>query len=147
METTTEPIVVEQTYNAPIEAVWKAITDHDQMRQWYFEPIEEFKPETGFETQFNVQVEDRDFLHVWNITDVIPEKRIAYGWRYEGIPGNSTVVWELTTTPDGTKLSLTHDIQEPFPPDDPMFSRESGQQGWEYFIRDSLKAFLERQGS
>ena len=120
METTTEPIVVEETYRAPPAAVWKAITDQDQMRQWYFEPIEEFKPETGFETQFNVHVENRNFLHVWNITEVVPEKRIAYGWRCEGFPGNSTVVWELTTTPDGTKLSLTHDIQEPFPQDDPL---------------------------
>ena len=94
-----------------------------------------------------MHVEDRDFLHVWNITEVVPEKRIAYGWRYEGIPGTSTVVWELAATPDGTRLSLTHHIQEPFPQDDSVFSRESGQGGWEYFIQDSLKAFLERQTS
>ena len=30
--------------------------------------------------------------------EVVPEKRIAYGWRYGGCPGDSTVVWELSGT-------------------------------------------------
>ncbi len=36
-------IVVEQTYGAPIAVVWKAITDKDQMRQWFFEPMTDFE--------------------------------------------------------------------------------------------------------
>ena len=47
----TNPFVIERTYNAPVERVWKAITDMDQMKQWYFD-FEEFKPEKGFEFQF-----------------------------------------------------------------------------------------------
>ena len=39
----TDSIVVEQTYNVPIAVVWKAITDKDQMRQWYFEPFDSKK--------------------------------------------------------------------------------------------------------
>lgn len=145
MDMKTDPIVVEQTFNAPIAAVWKAITDAEQMRQWFFEPMEDFEPEPGFETRFNVHNEGQDYLHVWNITEVVPEKRIAYEWRYEGLPGNSIVIWELSEIPDGTKLVLTHEVHEPFPKDDPAFSRESGLAGWEYFIQQSLKAFLERQ--
>ena len=143
MDMKAEPIVVEQTFNAPVAVVWKAITDKDQMRQWFFETMTDFKPESGFETQFNVRVEDRDYRHLWQVTDVVPEKRIAYGWRYGGYPGNSTVVWELSKTPNGTKLLLTHEGHETFPQDDPVFSRESGQAGWDYFVRESLKAFLE----
>jgi hypothetical protein len=30
-----------------------------------------------------------------------------------------------------------------FPQDDPIFSREAGQKGWNYIIRRSLKAFPE----
>lgn len=66
------PIIVEQIYASPVVAVWKAITDIDQMRQWYFDNIPAFKPEVGFETQFNVQSQDRDFLHLWRVTEVIP---------------------------------------------------------------------------
>lgn len=145
MNVTGTPIIVEQTFQSPIATVWQAITDQDLMRQWFFETITDFQPEVGYEARFNVRVEDRDFLHIWNITEVIPKRRIAYGWRYEGYPGDSTVVWELSETPEGTKLLFTHTGIETFPQDDTIFSRESGKMGWDYFIRNSLTAFLERQ--
>lgn len=34
----------EETYGAPLEKVWNAITDKDRMRQWYFD-IPDFKGE------------------------------------------------------------------------------------------------------
>ena len=58
-----DAIVVEQTFNAPIAVVWKAITDKDQMCQWFFETMTDFEPELSFETQFNVRCEDRDYRH------------------------------------------------------------------------------------
>jgi len=145
METNTDPIIVEQTYSAPVDVVWRAITDEDQMRKWYFDTIADFKAEPGFETEFNVRAEGRDFLHRWKVTEVVPLKKIAYDWSYEGIPGDSTVTWKLSETPDGTKLRLSHDGNETFPRDDPMFTREAGQAGWKYFLQDSLKEFLEGQ--
>jgi len=143
----TDPIVVEQTYNAPIAAVWKAITDKDQMRQWFFEPMTDFEPEVGFETEFDVQCEGQAYSHQWKVTQVVPERRITYGWRYGGYPGNSSVTWELSETPDGTALRLTHTGHETFGQDDPAFSRESGITGWTYFLHESLKSFLERESS
>ena len=65
METNTDPIVVEQTYDAPVSVVWKAITDKDEMCQWFFEAISDFEPRVGCETQFNVRCEDRDFVDLW----------------------------------------------------------------------------------
>ncbi len=147
MDINADPIVVEHTFNAPIAVVWKAITDKDQMRQWFFETITDFEPEVGFETQFNVRVEDRDYPHQWKVTDVVPGRRIAYNWRYGGYAGNSSVTWELSETPSGTKLKFSHKGIETFPQDNPDFSRESGQAGWDYFLRESLKTFLERQDS
>ncbi len=44
------------------------------MRKWYFENIPAFKPEVGFETQFNVQSEERNFLHKWKVTEVQPSE-------------------------------------------------------------------------
>lgn len=35
----------------------------------------DFKPEVGFETEFNVRCEDRDFLHVWKVTKAIAETK------------------------------------------------------------------------
>ena len=46
-----EPVINEVLLNAPVAKVWKAITDKDDMKQWYFD-LAEFKPEVGFEFQF-----------------------------------------------------------------------------------------------
>jgi uncharacterized protein YndB with AHSA1/START domain len=137
-----EPIVVEQIYDASIEAVWNALTQIDQMQQWYFENIPSFKPEVGFETQFNVRSQDRDFLHMWKVTEVVPLKMIKYNWKFEGYPGDSFVVFELSKQNNMTKLRLTHEVQESFPDDIPEFKRESGVAGWTFFIKQSLKEFL-----
>ena len=96
MNANTEPIVVEQTFDAPIAAVWKAITDKVQMPQWFFEPIADFEPRVGFETKFTVNSKGQDYEHLWKVIEVIPESRIVYEWRYGGYPGNSTVTWELS---------------------------------------------------
>ena len=142
-----EPIVVEQAFHAPVDVVWNAITDKIQMRQWFFETINDFDPVPGSETQFNVRVQDQDYTHLWKVTEVIPKRRIAYSWRYGGYPGDSFVVWDLSETTNGTKLKFTHKGHETFPQDNPVFSRESGQAGWHYFICERLKAFVEQQNS
>ncbi|UCG61251.1 MAG: SRPBCC domain-containing protein [Candidatus Zixiibacteriota bacterium] len=142
MKANEDPIVVEETYHAAIDTVWKAITDVKLMRQWYFDNIPEFKPEVGFETQFNVKSEDRNFLHLWKIIDAEPMKRIAYTWKFEGYPGDSFVVWELSRKNDSTRLRLTCIIKEDFPDDIPEFKRESCVAGWKYFLTERLKEFL-----
>ena len=139
-----EPIIVEQTFHASIDTVWKSITEIDLMRQWYFDSIPSFKPEIGFETQFNVESGDKNFLHLWKVIEVVPLKKIAYNWKYEGIPGDSFVAFELFKQNDLTMLRLTHQIMESFPEDIPEFSRENGVEGWTFFIRKSLKDFLEK---
>ena len=144
MKKNEEPIVVEQSFNASIDAVWNAITEIDQMRQWYFENIPSFKPEVGFETQFNVQSQDRNFLHMWKVTEVSSLKTITYNWKYENYPGDSFVTFELFQQDNLTKLRLTVQIMEDFPENIPEFKRESCVEGWIYFIRKRLKEYLEK---
>lgn len=143
MKDTKEAIIVEQTFNRPVYKVWSAITRADLMRQWFFDNMESFKPAVGFETQFNVQSGDRDFLHMWKITEVVPLKKIRYNWKYGGYPGDSTVAFELFEQHEQTMLRLTHTGMESFPGDIPEFSRESCEEGWHYFIKKSLKEYLD----
>lgn len=142
MKTTDEPIVVEQTFNSSIESVWKSISDIGEMRKWYFENIPAFKPEVGFETRFNVQSEERNFLHIWKVTDVQPMKLIKYSWEFEEYPGKSTAAFEISKENNKTKLRLTVEVLKDFPDDIPEFKRESCRAGWEYFINGRLKEFL-----
>ncbi len=138
-----EPIIVQQTFPVAKEEVWKAITETDLMKKWFFETMESFKPEVGFEMRFNVHVEGKDFVHKWKITEVEHEKKIVYNWRYEGYEGDSFVKWELLAENNQTKLTLTHEGIETFPQHIAEFSRESCEGGWNYFIEKQLRAFLE----
>jgi hypothetical protein len=113
------------------------------MRQWYFDNIPSFKPEVGFETRFNVKIDNRNFLHIWKVTEVIPLKLIKYNWRYEDYFGDSHVIFELFKQNTSTLLRLTHIVNEDFSDDIPEFSRESGLQGWTYFIKESLVRYIE----
>jgi uncharacterized protein YndB with AHSA1/START domain len=144
MKKNDEPIIVEQVFSAPIETVWTAITDIDHMRQWYFENIPAFKAEVGFETQFDVQSGERIFPHRWKITEVMPLKKIVYNWNFDGYPGDSFVVFELFKQNELTKLRLTLRVVETFPQDIPEFLRESCIGGWNFFLKERLKEFLEK---
>jgi len=139
-----DPIFVEQTFNTSIDTVWNAINEIDQIRQWYFESIPSFKPEVGFEIHFNVETQDRNFMHLWKVTEVAPLKILAYNWKYENYPGDYFVKFELFEDNEMTKLSLTYQVLENFPDDIPEFKRKSGVEGRKLFIRKSLKEFLEK---
>jgi uncharacterized protein YndB with AHSA1/START domain len=137
-----EPFVIERTFNAPVEKVWKAITDKDQMKQWYFD-LAAFKPEVGFEFSFTGGTEDRQYLHLCRITEVIKEKRLTYSWRYDGYEGNSFVTFELFPENGKTRLRLTHEGLETFPSNNPDFAKKNFVTGWTSIIGKSLPDFLE----
>jgi uncharacterized protein YndB with AHSA1/START domain len=140
--TNQEPIIVQTILKAPIDRIWRAITDGKEMPKWFFEGIKEFRPEVGFETEFDVHNESKVYTHHWKVTAVIPEKKIVYDWLYPGIVGSSFVTWELTKINEGVKLELTHTGGWTFPQDDPAFTRESCRGGWEYFF-GRLRSFVE----
>jgi uncharacterized protein YndB with AHSA1/START domain len=137
-----EPFVIERIYQAPVDRVWRAITDRDQMKQWYFD-IAEFRPEVGFEFQFTGGNEDRVYVHLCKVTEVVVGKRLKYSWQYEGYEGLSFVTFELFAEGDKTKLRLTHEGLETFP-DQPDFKRENFETGWTALIGDLLPKFLSR---
>nr|WP_321245025.1 SRPBCC domain-containing protein [uncultured Psychroserpens sp.] len=142
MKTTDKPILVEHLFDQSIERVWKAITQLDEMTQWFFDNIPDFEPVVGFKTEFTVQSEDRIFPHIWVITEVIPQKKIVYNWSYTGYNGDSIVTFELIEDGHQTKLRLTTKIVEDFPYEIPEFKWESCLAGWNYFIKDSLTKYL-----
>src|SRR5947199_8728072 len=138
-----EAVIIERTLNAPVAQVWKALTDVDQMRQWYFD-LKEFKPEVGFEFEFIVEHEGTSYHHLCRVTDVVPEQRIAYTWRYKGEPGNSLVTIELFDEGNNTRLKLTHTGIETFPKT-PAYARKNFETGWTAIIGFELKQFVENR--
>lgn len=137
------PFVIEQTYAAPVNKVWEALTVNEKMKEWYFQ-LEEFKPEVGFTFRFSGTDKGVTFWHECIITEVIPLKKLSYSWRYVEFPGDSLVTIELFEEGEQTRLKLTHTGLETFPAGNPSFARESFAKGWAYITGTSLRGFLER---
>lgn len=138
-----EPFVIERTYNATIDKVWKAITNKEQMKEWYFD-IAEFKLEHGFEFTFDGENEGWKYKHLCKITEVIPNKKLSYSWRYDGYEGISYVSFELFVEGEGTRVKLIHEGLESFAQNGPDFQKESFAAGWTYILGTSMKNFVEK---
>ena len=137
----THPIVVEETFNAPVQKVWQALTDKDKMKQWYFD-VSDFRPEVGFEFSFAGKGhKGEEYIHLCEVKEVIPNKKLSYSWRYKDYEGYSVVTFELFEEGAQTKLVLTHEGLESFPKH-PDFAKESFMGGWTYLVTKSLKEYL-----
>ena len=138
------PVIVLQTFKAPIEKVWAALTEANQMKKWYLEAMNSFEPVVGFQTEFDVVVNgNKHYLHKWKITEVVINKKISYSWQFGGYGGEWHVTFELISERNQTKLKLTNSGIESFPLNNKDFSRESCLEGWEFFIGKRLKEYLE----
>lgn len=47
------PLVLDHIYDASISKVWKALTDENSMKVWYFPQLVKFEPFVGFEFVFS----------------------------------------------------------------------------------------------
>ncbi|WPR70348.1 SRPBCC domain-containing protein [Flavobacterium sp. NG2] len=137
-------IIIERVFNAPLPLVWKALTEKELMKQWYFD-LEEFKVEIGFKFQFTGGPSpEKQYVHLCKIVEVIQEQKLAYTWRYEGFEGNSLVIFELIPVNENqTKLKLTHSGIETFPQNNPDFAIGNFEAGWNAIVNTNLKDFLE----
>jgi uncharacterized protein YndB with AHSA1/START domain len=138
---TDSPIRVERTYDVPAVSVWRAITDNEEMKLWYFD-VPEFRPEVGCEFRFTGGTELKQYLHLCKVEEVIPLKKITYSWRYDGYEGNSFVTFELIAEGAKTRVKLTHAGLETFPKDNPDFAKKNFVEGWTAIIGTSLPGFL-----
>src|SRR5690606_8291397 len=75
-----KPVVVEKTYDAPVRRVWEALTNKEQMKQWYFD-VDDFRAEEGFSFRFAGQGRKGEhYVHICTVTKVVPGKVLQYSW-------------------------------------------------------------------
>jgi uncharacterized protein YndB with AHSA1/START domain len=138
------PIVIERTYDAPIEKVWKAITDINQMKKWYFPDIKGFKPEIGAEFTFTGQKDNVIYQHICKVLEVEAPKKLKHSWQYDNQPGNSFVTWELSSSGNKTTVKLTHEGLETFPATE-AYARKNFEKGWTQIVGTMLREWLEKE--
>lgn len=138
-----DPILVERTFNAPINKVWAALTDTSEMKQWYF-TIENFDPKVGFKFDFIGGPDGGpQYLHLCEITAVEEKEKLAHTWRYGNYPGNSEVTWQLMDKGEKTLVRLTHANVHTLEEGGPDFAKENFVEGWNHIVHTSLKNHLE----
>jgi uncharacterized protein YndB with AHSA1/START domain len=135
-------VVVERTYEAPIERVWDALTNKNQMRKWYFN-VSDFKPEPGFKFEFTGGDENVQYRHLCEVIEADKPNKLSYTWQYENIEGVSLVSIELfAERENSTRIKLTHSGLD-FKTDDKNFQPSSFNAGWNHILGISLRKFVE----
>lgn len=142
MKTTDPPVISEDTYEVSRDLLWSAITDITHMQKWYFDVLTEFLPEVGFTTSFTIENEGRVFPHVWKVLEVESGSLIKYRWTFTNYEGVGDVSFEIFDEGHHCRLRVTNEIIEDYPEGIPEFKRESCQGGWDYFVKQRLKEYL-----
>ncbi len=140
------PIITEHKINAPIEKVWKAITDQEVMKTWYFD-MDDFELKEGKVFNFYEPGTEKRYHHQAEILEIIPHQKLKHSWAYPEFSNQkTTVTWELQSDGSGTLVRLIHDHIDRFGNLGENFSREAFTDGWNGIITQSLKPYLESCG-
>jgi uncharacterized protein YndB with AHSA1/START domain len=128
-------IVKELTIAAAPQSVFSALTQQDEIARWWANEAR-VKPEVG-------SLGDFRFRHPasvlqFEVAELDQDEKVRWISR-QGPPqwAGTSVSWQLTPVPNGTKVVFTHDG---FAQVDEAYEQTRGN--WDYFL-ESLKSYLE----
>lgn len=114
--------------------VWQALTDKNQMKEWYFE-IPDFELRVGATFNFFEPGGEKRFHHRCQIKEIVPNKKLSYSWTHPShSKGESLVTWDLEEVDGTTEVTLHHEGIENFADAGPEFAPENYQMGWDEIL-------------
>ena len=125
-------IVEELTIEANPQSVWRALTQQDEIVQWWAYEAR-VKPEVGSLGEFRFR--KGAFVMQLEVADLVQDEKVRWISR-QSIPqwAGTSITWQLMPTHNGTKLIFTHDGFDQID--------ERTRESWVYFLA-SLKSYLE----
>ncbi|HYY67999.1 MAG TPA: SRPBCC domain-containing protein [Nitrososphaeraceae archaeon] len=134
--------------NASPEVVFKAITDPNELTNW-FPDSAVFSDRIGGQVRFSFYKErskdmDRDYSPEGIVKEFIPNKKVSYTWQLKDVPGfpETVVTWELEEIDHHrTKVELVHSGFTG--KEGGKLSSKEHDQGWSYFL-GKLKEYSEK---
>ncbi|OBK45762.1 SRPBCC family protein [Mycobacterium sp. 1081908.1] len=155
----TDRIEKRVTLRAPLDRVWRAITDAEQFGQWFgvrFDgPFVAGRPVAATITPTTVdeEVAERQEPHAgvkstWQIVAIEPQRRFAYRWQpCAGDPDvddepTTLVEFTLAETPEGVLLTITESGFDAIPAARRASSFEANSEGWA-MQTDLVRKYLE----
>jgi uncharacterized protein YndB with AHSA1/START domain len=127
--------------NASPEVVFKAITDPNELTNWFPDQAI-LEPKVGGKMKFSFYKKNSDdhrrmdYFPEGTIIEFIPNRKISYTWEHPNIPDfpRTVVTWELEKTEDDkTTLNLLHTGFKV----DKMFKEHD--EGWSHFLNKLVK--------
>ncbi len=148
-----DSVVTEIDIAAPPARVFAALTDVQQLKQWWISSICEevvwkMDARDGGEWSFSTSPASKTINAVnqfkcrGKILEFQPPHRLVYSWvaNWNDKPDAVTIVkWELTPTPGGTRLKVTHSGLA-----EQKVAREDYRGGWPGVL-ENLKKFVEKK--
>lgn len=122
------------TIKATADKIWEALTNKEQMKEWYFD-IPDFELMIGTTFNFFEPGGKNEFHHQCTIKEIEPNKKFSHTWTHPELSkGESVVTWFLNEENGITKVVLEHEGVENFADAGPMFVPENYQMGWDGFL-------------
>lgn len=115
---TTQSLTLDRIYRQSPDKVWAAWTDPAAMREWFFPgdvvsvTVERFEARKGGDLRIQFGPGPMGTpTAVGKFTEVVPGKRMAFTWNWEGTPAmpDSLVTIDLAPAGGGTRLTLRHE--------------------------------------
>ncbi len=122
------------------EKLWRALTEPEFLRQFWFGMTQESDWEPG--ASWCMKFADGRIADAGEVVESEPHRRLVLKWRHEMRPelkaeGYSRMTYELAQKGDAVKFTVHHEIETP---NSKLIEAVSG--GWP-MILSSLKSFLE----
>ena len=131
--------------DASPEVVFKAITDPNELTNWFpdqaiLEPKVGGKMKFSFYKKKSDESRRMDYFPEGTIIEFIPNKKLSYTWEHPNIPNfpRTVVTWELEKTENNrTTLKLSHTGFKVDKGADKGFKEHD--EGWTYFLTELAK--------
>ncbi|WP_436344388.1 SRPBCC family protein [Natronorubrum sp. FCH18a] len=118
IETAESSLTIRRTFDAPLERVYRAFTDSDELEAWYnpgdgTTKIDVLELEPGGDLSLTfVDGKSRTDIE-GTFVEVVENERLVHTWQYPG-EEESRVTYEFRDVDDGTEVVLTHEEIGPY---------------------------------
>lgn len=147
----TRSLLHEAEYPHPVEKVWRALTEPEQMGLWIMnfsneegEMRTDFRPVVGATYRMDARRGRgwRGYV-VGSVLEVVPNERLVYTWAHSSYQDENPARVEFTLKPTstGTRIRM---VQAGFPGLKGWFVLKGAQMGWRKMLSSGLPVVLER---